>query len=189
MTEQPDDEEPRSLPRWVPILIAAILVVMAGLAVYTGLRYRGGPLGTAFRDAASTVIPSDGGAPGEPLPGASRVVHDTVPRPGQPSDDDRSRVVIRGDPEGVIPSIRLSAGRAMNIVVEPADALIYVNGQPIGTARQFAGPDLYEFPAEGEYRIRLTAPGYDEIEYVVVVDDEAPTEVADIETKLKKSES
>ena len=28
------------MPRWVPVLIGVILVVMAGLAVYTGLRYR-----------------------------------------------------------------------------------------------------------------------------------------------------
>ena len=32
--------EPSGMPRWVPVLIGAILVAMAALAVYTGLRSR-----------------------------------------------------------------------------------------------------------------------------------------------------
>jgi hypothetical protein len=95
--------------------------------------------------------------------------------------------VITGGADGVIPSIRLTAQRAMSVRVAPEDALIYVNDQLIGTANQFRSPDLYDFPEVGEYKIRLVAPGYDEIEYVVVVDPAGKTEVATIETKLKRS--
>lgn len=197
MTEHPDDQEPaaeprRGLPRWIPILIGVILLGMAGLAVFTGLQYRGGPLGSSFRRAGGSVLPSEGGAPGEPQPGASRIVHgaagDYVPRPsGAQGDVDRSEVVITGGADGVIPSIRLTAQRAMSIEVEPSDALIYVNGQLMGTANQFQSPDLYDFPEVGEYAIRVVAPGFEEIEYVVAVDPAARTEVATIETKLKRT--
>ena len=48
MTERPTAEseqagEPVSgpaMPRWVPIVIGVVLVTMAALAVYTGLRFR-----------------------------------------------------------------------------------------------------------------------------------------------------
>ena len=38
-SSQSPDETP-SLPGWVPVLIGGLLVVMALLAVFTGLRYR-----------------------------------------------------------------------------------------------------------------------------------------------------
>lgn len=184
-------ESPASMPRWVPVLIGTVLVIIAALAVYTGIRYRGGPIGRAFDRAASTIIPSEGGPPGEPQAGASRVVHggggDTVPEPRPASDEENaSKVVIRGGPEGVIPSIRLTAGRAMHVHVDPSTAMIYVNDQPIGLAEQFAGPDLYEFPEEGEYTIRVVADGYEEIEYTVLVRQDAKSEIADIQATLRK---
>ena len=193
MTEQetPESEPGRSMPGWVPILIGSVLVVIAALAVYTGIRYRGGPIGRAF-DRATSTIRADGGPPGEPQPGASRVLHggggDYVPsvRPA-PADEDESKVVIRGGPEGVIPSIRLTAQRAMHIHVEPPTAMIYVNDQPIGTAEQFEGLDLYEFPEEGEYTVRIIADGFEEIEYTVLVRNDARTEIADIAATLRKT--
>lgn len=199
MTETPSPEEPREeptprggMPRWVPILIGVILVGMAILAVYTGMKYRGGPLGRAFERASDVIIPSEGGPPGEPQPGASRVLHggsgDYVPEPAPlGGDPNQSTVVIRGGPEGVIPSIRLSAQRAMRVRVDPGDALIYVNEHAIGTADQFQEPDLYEFPSEGQYTIRLAAPGYEEIEYVVEVDPAAPNEIAEIAMKMRRA--
>lgn len=196
MTEQehPADPEPgRSMPGWVPILIGTVLVVIAALAVYTGVRYRGGPIGRAFDRATSSLMRPEGGPPGEPQPGASRVIHggggDFVPAPRTPADDDDngSKVVIRGGPEGVIPSIRLTAQRAMHIHVDPPSAMIYVNDQPIGVAEQFTGPDLYEFPEEGEYTVRVVAEGYEEIEYTVLVRNDAKSEVADIQATLRKT--
>lgn len=179
------------MPAWVPVLIGAVLVTIAGLAVYTGIRYRGGPIGRAFDRATSSIIGADGGAPGEPQPGASRVLHgeggDYVPKARPASDeDDGSVVVIRGGPEGVIPSIRLTAQRAMRVQVDPPTAVIYVNEQPVGIAQQLSGDDLYEFPEEGEYTIRVVADGFEEIEYEVQVRQDAKTEVADIKATLKK---
>ena len=41
MTEEPHpQDEPPVMPRWVPGVIGIVLVAMAALAVYTGLRYR-----------------------------------------------------------------------------------------------------------------------------------------------------
>ena len=185
----PEPEDPRpSVPRWVPILIGVILVGMGVLAVFTGLRYRGGPIGRAVGKVTSAVMPPEGGPPGEPLPGASRIAHgpggDNVPKANPLQDDGRAGVTIRGNEEGVIPSIRLSAQRAMQIKVVPPDALVYVNDSVIGTAEQFEAPDVYEFAEEGEYTIRLSAPGHEEIEYVISVDQEAKTEVAEIGARL-----
>jgi hypothetical protein len=190
--EDPADREvARPMPRWVPMLIGTVLVVIAALAVYTGIRYRGGPIGRAFDRATVRGIPAEGGPPGEPQAGASRVMHgdggDHVPMPREASDEgNASKVVIRGGPEGVIPSIRLTAQRAMVVRVEPPTAMIYVNDEPIGIARQFAGADLYEFREEGEYTVRVIADGYEEIEYTVLVRNDARTEVADIAATLRK---
>ncbi|HVR42735.1 MAG TPA: hypothetical protein VMS56_04755 [Thermoanaerobaculia bacterium] len=183
------DRTPGALPRWVPAVIGVVLIALAALAIFTGLRYRGGSLGRAFDRAASNVLPPEGGVPGEPTPGASRMEHgaggDRVPQAHRPGERGSSRVVITGGEGGVIPSIRLSAQRAMRVTVEPSDALIWVNDQLIGSADHFATPDLYEFPEEGEYTVRLHAPGFDEIEYIVVVDPAAPNEIAQIETTLR----
>ncbi|HEY0788286.1 MAG TPA: PEGA domain-containing protein [Thermoanaerobaculia bacterium] len=190
----PGEPDPRrGMPAWVPVLIGAVLLIIAGLAVYTGMRYRGGPLGRAVDRATTSIMRSEGGAPGEPQPGASRVLHggggDYVPkpRPASADEDNASEVVIRGGPEGVIPSIRLTAQRAMHIHVDPSSAVVYVNDQPVGVAEQFTGPDLYEFPEEGEYVVRLVADGYEEIEYTVLVQQDAKTEIADIQATLKKT--
>lgn len=194
-SDKPDEspETATGMPGWVPVLIGIVLVGMGVLAVMTGLKYRGGgTLGRAFERATSVAIPSEGGAPGEPQPGASRVVHgasgdyrpEALPLTG---DDSQSTVVIRGGVEGVFPSIRLSAQRAMRVQVEPADAMIYINERTIGTADQFQDPDLYEFPSEGQYTIRLSATGYEEVEYVVEVDPSAPNEIAVIGTRLRRT--
>jgi hypothetical protein len=191
--DEPESEVGRKMPAWVPVLIGTVLVAIAALAVYTGIRYRGGPIGRAFDRATSSIMRSDGGPPGEPQPGASRILHggagDSVPRarPATEDDGNESSVIIRGGPEGVIPSIRLTAQRAMHIHVDPASAVIYVNDHPVGLAEQFTGPDLYEFPEEGDYTVRVVAEGYEEIEYTVQVRQDAKTEIADIQATLKKT--
>ena len=193
MSEQEGPARPEGgMPRWVPVLIGVVLLIIAVLAVYTGMRYRGGPLGRAFGRATTSMVRSEGGAPGEPQPGASRVLHGVggdhvpAPRPATSGEDEESKVIIRGGPEGTIPSIRLTAQRAMHIHVDPSSAVVYVNDQPVGVAEQFTGPDLYEFPEEGEYTVRLVADGYEEIEYTVLVQQDAKTEIADIQATLKK---
>src|SRR5258706_504665 len=66
-------EEPH-LPRWVPTLIGAVLVTLAALAVYTGVRYRNPTLADGIiRSKRSTTAVTGGGPPGEPGPGASLV--------------------------------------------------------------------------------------------------------------------
>lgn len=186
----PEDEGMR-LPRWVPLTIGIVLVSIALLAVYTGLTYRSQGLGRTLRRLPMVNrIQDRGGAPGEPEPGASRIIHgeagDTIPLPhSEPPFE--TRVAISGGKDGVVPSIRLSARRGIIVKVDPSDAVVYVNDKPMGTAAQFSTPDqAFEFAEEGVFTIRLVAPGFREYEYVVTTDPHAETEVAVLEVKLAR---
>lgn len=190
----PEDDEPDRmivLPSWVPVTIGILLVVIAGFAVYTGLRQPGtptvSPAGPGLEGGAgagSGLL----GAPGEPGAGGSLVQpgrNGVVPGEAAPSADEGARVTIRGGPEGVIPSIRTSVRRGIMIDVEPGDAMLWVNDELIGQVASFSSEQqVYEFPAEGEYIIRIAAPGHQEWEYVVTADESAELEVAIIELRL-----
>ena len=71
MTETPrPPEETPLMPRWVPAAIGVVLVAMAALAVYTGLRYREPTLANGVVKSRRPVraMTSGGGPPGEPEP-------------------------------------------------------------------------------------------------------------------------
>jgi hypothetical protein len=185
-------EEP-GLPRWVPTLIGVVLVVLAALAVYTGVRYRNPTLSDSIVRSRRPVPPATGGGgpPGEPGPGASLVF------PGDSGDNaptasdavtGRARATINGGgAAGVTATVRLWARRGMNTNVVPDDAMIYVNDLPIGEARQFDKPDeVYDFPAPGSYTVRIIAPGYKERVFVVTAADNATDEIARIDVKLAR---
>ena len=184
-------EEPH-LPRWVPALIGVVLVLLAGLAVYTGLRYRNPTLADGIiRGRKSTTTAAGGGPPGEPGPGASLVF------PGESGDNaptasdavtGRARATISGGgPGGVTAAVRLWARRGMTTNVVPDDAMIYVNDLPIGEARQFDKPDeVYDFPAPGSYTVRIVAPGYKDRVFVVTASDNATDEIARLDVKLNR---
>lgn len=188
-----EEQEVIKLPRWVPLTVGALLVLIAVLAVYTGLTSRSQGLGQALRRIPGVNrIQDRGGPPGEPEAGASRVLHgqagDTIPIPDSAVEDE-TRIAITGGRDGVVPSIRLSARRGIILRVDPPEAIVYVNDKPMGTAAQFSTPDqAWEFPdvAEGTFTIRLVAPGYREYEYVVSTDPGAETEVATLEVKLAR---
>jgi len=183
-------EEPQ-LPRWVPPLIGAVLVILAALAVYTGVRYRNPTLtdGIIRQKRTATATTGGGGPPGEPGPGASLVF------PGESGDNaptasdavtGRSRATISGGgTSGVTASVRLWARRGMVTNVVPDDAMIYVNDLPIGEARQFNTADeVYDFPAPGSYTVRIVAPGYKERVFVVTAAENAQDEVVKLDVKL-----
>lgn len=182
-----------SLPKWVPIGLGLVLLIMAVLAVYTGLNYRNVSLSRGLGRVVSSRTPSrvaESGVPGEPQPGASRVVHgehgEAIPQPDA-FDPDQSPSAIRSEGGAVIPVIRLAARRGLLVRVIPDDALVYVNGQPIGAARQFSSSDqIYEFAEEGRFAVRLVAPGYHEVEYEISATQDAADEVAVINAKLRK---
>jgi hypothetical protein len=199
MTETPPEqprerhapEEPQ-LPRWVPALIGVVLVILAALAVYTGVRYRNPTLADGIvRPKRTTTALSGGGPPGEPGPGASLIF------PGESGDNapaaseavtGRARAAITGGgATGVAGAIRLWARRGMITNVVPDDAMIYVNDLAIGEAKQFNTPDeVYDFPAPGSYTVRVIAPGYKERQFVVTAAENASDEVARIEVKLNR---
>ena len=199
MTETPQEPprerhapEEEHLPRWVPTLIGVVLVTLAALAVYTGVRYRNPTLADRIirPKRTTTTAVSGGGPPGEPGPGASLIFPgesgDNAPTASEPVTG-RSRATITGGTAGVAGAIRLWARRGMTTSVVPDDAMIYVNDLAIGEARQFNGPDeVYDFPAPGSYTVRIIAPGYKERQFVVTAAENASDEIARINVKLAR---
>jgi len=193
MTEapHPPDETPL-MPRWVPAAIGVVLVAMAALAVYTGLRYREPTLANGVVKSRRPARPMTGGAgpPGEPEPGASLVF------PGDSGDNaptardavtGRARAEITGTGHGITSTVRLRARRGMMTNVVPDEAMVSVNDLVIGQAKQFDKPDeIYDFPAPGSYTIHISAPGYKDQQFIVTVADDAKEEIARLDVKLVK---
>jgi hypothetical protein len=187
--ESPHEEAPdATMPRWVPVLIGAILVIIAGLAVYTGLRDRDdGTLTQQVqprRDRGMTAAP-----PGEPGAGASLVTHgvegDTTPA-AKPPVEGQARAVISGGPTGVETTVRIWARRGMLLTVTPAESMVYVNDLPIGQASQFdTMNEIYEFATPGSYTIKVVAPNNKQKTYVVTAASDAQQDVATIAATLQ----
>ncbi len=195
---EPDDEphersardETPLMPPWVPALIGVVLVSMATLAVYTGLRYRNPP-------QVSPVIkrhplhPMTGGAgpPGEPEPGASLIFPgdaDNTPA-AREAVTGNARAEITGTGHGITSTVRIWARRGMMTNVTPGDAIVTVNDLVIGQAKQFSTMnEVYDFPAPGSYTIHLSAPGYKDQQFIVTVADDAKLEIARLDVKLER---
>src|SRR5712691_10380539 len=177
MTEPPHQRQqppdPSALPPWVPTLIGIVLVVMAGLAVYTGIRFRNPTLANGIiKTRHPPRAMTGGGPPGEPEPGASLVFPENAP------------TAQAGTLAG---KAAMSARRGLITNVLPDDALVYVNGVVIGEVKQFNTMNkVYDFPAEGSYMIRLVAPGYKEAQFAVTASDNAQQEIARIDARLTR---
>ncbi len=163
-----------SLPKWVPALIGIVLVLMAALAVYTGLRFRTPTLANGIiKTRRPPRAMTGGGPPGEPEPGFSLVFPEHAPA--------ADGAVVAGAPA-------MSARRGMITNVLPDDAMVFVNGVAIGEAKQFNTlEEVYDFPAPGSYTIRLVAPGYKEVQFVVTANEDAKEEIARINAKLERA--
>lgn len=190
MTEEPPRErhtppDALPLPSWVPTLIGVVLVAMAALAVYTGLRYRTPTLANGIiKHRNPPRAMTNAGAPGEPEPGGSLVFPGAAADANEPVPS-RNRVDIGGGQGGVVATVRMTARRGLITNVLPDDAMIYVNGLAIGQAKQFNTMDeVYDFPAPGSYTIRIVAPGFKERQFIVIADDSAKAEIARIDVKL-----
>jgi PEGA domain-containing protein len=188
-THQPHEvPEPALFPKWVPLLIGIVLVALAGLAVFTGLRYRTSTLVNMVRPRAPRAVPRSNAPspPGEPEAGASLMSGGDAPVANAPVSGN-SRAVITGGAEGISSTMRIWARRGMTLSVTPSDAIVYVNDIAVGEAKQFDGPDeIYDFAQPGSYTVRLVAPGYKEVQYVITAEANAKAEVARIEAKLTK---
>src|SRR5687768_11526263 len=105
MTEPiPDDErdlgpEPASMPRWVPVLIGVVLVALAGLAVFTGLRYRRDTLVDRIGTSKARSDQTSAAPPGEPGAGSSLVLPESTPAANAPIASD-ARAAISGGGTG-----------------------------------------------------------------------------------------
>jgi hypothetical protein len=181
--------DPAIMPRWVPVLIGAVLVTIAALAVITGMRYRDNTL-VRMVSRSTTPRVAAPAPPGEPEPGASRVMSGNeggdVPAAHEPAAGE-SHADVTGDAGGVTAVVRMWARRGMQVKTSPTDAVVYVNNVAIGQARQFDTEDeAYDFAAPGSYTVRLIAPGYKERTYVVTASEDAEDEVAHIDARLEK---
>jgi hypothetical protein len=194
-TEPPEEREPESepLPRWIPTLIGAVLVLMAALAVYTGMRYResGNTFTSIVRPRRVTPPAPAAAPPGEPQPGASLAFPGedaaNTPNANAPVTGRARAEITGGGTAGVQSTLRMTARRGMILSIEPADAMVYVNDLLIGQANQFDKPDeVYDFPAPGSYTIRVSAPGFKDRQFVVNVAENATTEIVKIEASLAK---
>jgi hypothetical protein len=163
-------------------------VTLAGLAVYTGLRYRdeGTLTGRIHpqRQRTTTAAP-----PGEPEAGASLVVPGSAgsntPAAGAPVQG-QARTVISGGPEGVTAMPRYWVRRGVFFDVKPDDAIVYVNDLPIGQVRQFDTADeVYDFAEPGSYLIRVVASNGSERRYMVTATDDAKGDVMKLSAELK----
>jgi hypothetical protein len=177
------------MPRWVPVLIGVVLVAIAALAVYTGLR---GPDDDTLlakvrprrQRQANTPAP-----PGEPGAGASLVLHgaqgENTPAANEPVPG-QSRAVVTGGPGGVSSTMRAWARRGMVLNVLPEDTMVYVNDMPIGQVSQLNTMDeAYEFAAAGSYTVKLVAPNGAEKTYVVTASEDAKEDVARLSVDLR----
>lgn len=182
-----DDQQPAVLPRWVPVLIAAILALLAALAVYTGLRYRNDTIVRIVRPRRAPQSTMQA-PPGEPEPGASLVFPgesgDNTPS-AHPAVSGDARAVITGSGSAIQSTVRIWARRGMTLNVQPPDAVIYVNDVPVGQASQFS-TEAYEFPQPGSYTVKIVAPGYRDRTVIVTADERAQAEIARIDAKLPK---
>ncbi|HVE71002.1 MAG TPA: hypothetical protein VNI54_06505 [Thermoanaerobaculia bacterium] len=178
------------MPRWVPVLIGAVLVLIAALAVVTGLRSRDDdPLLSRARPSRQQQRANTPAPPGEPGAGASRVLHgasgDNTPAANEPARG-TSRTVVTGGPGGVSSSVRVWARRGMVLNVLPEDSVVYVNDMPIGHVAQLNTMDeAYEFAAAGSYTVKLVAPDGAEKSFVVTASDDAKEDVARITADLR----
>jgi hypothetical protein len=181
MSDQPT-EPPRErhvpdqpqLPAWVPTAIGIVLVIMAALAVYTGLRYRNPTLANGIiRTRHPPRAMTGGGPPGEPEPGASLVFPENAPT---------------AEARTVTGNAVMTARRGLITNVLPDDALVYVNGVVIGEVKQFNTMNkVYDFPSEGSYTIRVVAPGYKEAQFVITASNNAQQEIVRIDVRLQRA--
>ncbi len=187
---EPEVEQVQQMPRWIGLLIGVVLVSLAALAAYTGLRYRSPAAERSAVTRQTGSGPLQAGPPGAPQAGGARMgeAGEHVPD-AQPADQGRQpRVEITGGPGGVVSTVRYIASRGAAFVVEPADASIYVNGEQIGLANQFSGPDeVYEFPGPGKYRVRISAPGHRDETVILTADPQSLTEIATVTRKMTRT--
>lgn len=191
----PPEDAPLELPRWVAPAIGLVLVLIAAIAVWTGFRPRTRPEATFVitepaRGAAAQREDS-GGAPGDPEPGASRVVQSdsggAVPSAQPLPEGELPRATIAGNEMGVTPTTNLEVRRGIAFDSDRADAVVYVNELLIGDAGQFAAKDQpYEFAQEGTFTVRVVAADGTEARFVVVATAAAETDVAVIRVRLAR---
>lgn len=175
--------EPAPMPRWVPVLIGAVLVTFAGLAVFTGLRYRNE--GTILEHVAPRKVRATSPAPqDEPGAGASLVLPENTPAANEPVAG-TARTAITGGPGGVQSTERFWARRGVVFNVLPEETVVYVNDLPIGQARQFNSmEEVYDFAEPGSYTIRLVAPSGAEKTFIVTAADDAKQDITRISLKF-----
>ena len=188
--QEPIESDSPVIPRWVPTLIGIVLVALAALAVWTGVRYRHPPLaGGVIHEPKRPphTASTGGGPPGEPEPGSSLMFPGDTPNANAPVSGHARAEINGGGTQGITTTVRSWARRGMIFKVAPDDAIVSVNGVVIGEARQFSGPNEdYDFPAPGSYTVHITAPGYRDETFIVTAAENAKDELAKIDVRMPR---
>ena len=177
-------EETPVMPSWVPISIGLVLVTIAGLAVYTGIRYQNETLVDRIikphRNTRTPANPPAGSTLVFPGEGSESTPDAREPVPA------RTRAEITGGgANAVTATLRMTARRGMLTRVFPEDTMVFVNDVAIGEAQQHNSQDeAWDFPSPGSYTVRFVAPGYEERVFVVTVSENAKSELAVIDARL-----
>jgi hypothetical protein len=177
-------EETPVMPSWVPVTIGLVLVTIAGLAVYTGMRYPNETLvDRIIKPRRNTRTPAN------PPAGSTLVFpgegSESTPDAREPVPSRTRAEITGGGANAVTATMRMSARRGMLTRVTPDDTMIFVNDVAIGEAQQFNSQDeVYDFPAPGSYTVRLVAPGYEERQFIITASEDAKSELAVIDAKL-----
>ncbi|KAB2954066.1 MAG: hypothetical protein F9K18_14050 [Thermoanaerobaculia bacterium] len=82
--------------------------------------------------------------------------------------------------------------RAAEFHVDPEDALVTVDGSPIGIADDWddmGGGKQYVFPGPGEYVVQLSLAGYRTAWVKIIVGPGAKKDVVDVDTDLDEIEN
>src|SRR2546423_8833462 len=92
--EAPPEPEPEPLPQWIPVLIGAVLVALAGLALFTGLRYRQNTLVNIVHPRRAVPLSNTPAPPGEPEAGASLIFDGNAPAAHPPVAAGSNRAIL-----------------------------------------------------------------------------------------------
>jgi tRNA A-37 threonylcarbamoyl transferase component Bud32 len=182
-------------------LVAAVLAVLALAALLLLLRGRGKPSpagspAAATPGAAAAAAASPAPAATVEAPPDAVVIapaRGAAPASGRP-DEGRARIARtpkadradRGDPAGR----SLRTRQSVKIKVSPDQARVYLDGRYVGIADDWddrGGGKTLPLPREGAHRIRITLPGYRDMNVDVIRSRGAGEDTVEIEGELART--
>jgi len=159
---------------WIAGLLAVAIVVILLLRG----RSRTAPTGASASEVSTPVAAATAVSTAVPIEGPADAVVIAAPRPSSKQDDGRARIVrtspppvpsdARGDAH---PARVLRTRQGVKIGVSPDQARVYLDGRYVGIADDWddrGGGRTLPLPRDGVHRIRISLPGYRDMNVEVV---------------------